>query len=136
MFIFTYFLLILGGNAVSSGSKVNSNTNHYANDEGGKVVNSAEVDYVNRAKRAASATPSGPLASLAAIGCDENGCFIPTEENALPPIVIENDEGGCDFVYKNVSNNNELVQRLKEEPLKFALQKNFYVFVKIVTCKF
>lgn len=68
-------------------------------------------------------------------GCDEHGCFIPTTEGSLPPIVIYKDESGCDFDYKDVINNNDLVKRLQNETLKFAVQKNFFVFVKIVNCK-
>ncbi|XP_013119149.2 zinc finger FYVE domain-containing protein 9 [Stomoxys calcitrans] len=68
-------------------------------------------------------------------GCDDNGCFIPDTEGSLPPIVITKDETGCDFDYKDVVNNYDLVLRLQKETLKFAVQKNFFVFVKIVNLK-
>ncbi|KAL9921740.1 smad anchor for receptor activation [Glossina fuscipes fuscipes] len=69
-------------------------------------------------------------------GCDELGCFIPAENDySLPPIVLFRDESGCDFDYKDVVNNYELLLRLQKETLKFALQKNFFVYVKIVNLK-
>lgn len=69
-------------------------------------------------------------------GCDDNGCFIPEAKDSLPPIVVTKDEAGCDFDYKDVVNNYDLVKRLQNETLKFAVQNNFFVFVKIVHCKY
>uniref|UniRef100_T1PEC1 FYVE-type domain-containing protein n=1 Tax=Musca domestica TaxID=7370 RepID=T1PEC1_MUSDO len=68
-------------------------------------------------------------------GCDDNGCFIPEAKDSLPPIVVTKDEAGCDFDYKDVVNNYDLVKRLQNETLKFAVQNNFFVFVKIVHLK-
>ncbi|XP_073812365.1 smad anchor for receptor activation [Musca autumnalis] len=68
-------------------------------------------------------------------GCDDDGCFIPEAKDSLPPIVVTKDETGCDFDYKDVANNYDLVKRLQNETLKFAVQKNFFVFVKIVSLK-
>uniref|UniRef100_A0A1A9X3W2 FYVE-type domain-containing protein n=1 Tax=Glossina brevipalpis TaxID=37001 RepID=A0A1A9X3W2_9MUSC len=69
-------------------------------------------------------------------GCDEHGCFIPIEsDHSLPPIILFRDESGCDFDYKDVINNYELLLRLQKETLKFAVQKNFFVYVKIVNLK-
>lgn len=69
-------------------------------------------------------------------GCDEHGCFIPAADDALPPIVAAKDESGCDYDYKDVTNNYDLVKRLQNETLKFAVQKNFFVFAKIVNRKY
>ncbi|KNC31156.1 hypothetical protein FF38_13972 [Lucilia cuprina] len=68
-------------------------------------------------------------------GSDDHGCFIPATQGTLPPIVIAKDESGCDYDYKDVVNNYDLVKRLQNETLKFAVQKNFFVFVKIVNLK-
>lgn len=73
---------------------------------------------------------------LPSSGCDENGCFIPKgDSNSLPPIYLRKDESNCDFDYKEVGNNQELVKRLQSETLRFALEKNFFVDVKILNCK-
>ncbi|CAD7015197.1 unnamed protein product [Ceratitis capitata] len=73
---------------------------------------------------------------LPSSGCDENGCFIPKgDSNSLPPIYLRKDESNCDFDYKEVGNNQELVKRLQSETLRFALEKNFFVDVKILNLK-
>lgn len=69
-------------------------------------------------------------------GSDENGCFIPPgDNNTLPPIYVRKDESNCDFDFKEVQNNQELVARLRNETLRFALEKNFFVDVKILNLK-
>lgn len=60
---------------------------------------------------------------------EKNNSFIPEQPNELPPILIKESE------YKYVDNNLMLLQRLRQEELKFAINKNFYVTVKIVTCE-
>lgn len=60
---------------------------------------------------------------------EKNNSYIPEPANELPPILIKESE------YKYVDNNLLLIQRLRQEELKFAITKNFYVTVKIVTCK-
>ncbi|XP_067631089.1 zinc finger FYVE domain-containing protein 16 [Eurosta solidaginis] len=69
-------------------------------------------------------------------GADENGCFIPVGgNNALPPLYVRKGESNCDFDYQDVKNNQELVTRLQSETLRFALEKNFFVDVKILNLK-
>lgn len=66
---------------------------------------------------------------------DAQGCFIPYEETALPPICVASREGStnsCDVEYKEVRNDAELLERLQRETLKFILKNNFYVLVKVV----
>ncbi|XP_070502635.1 zinc finger FYVE domain-containing protein 9 isoform X2 [Chironomus tepperi] len=58
---------------------------------------------------------------------EKNNSYIPEPANELPPILIKESE------YKYVDNNLLLLQRLRQEELKFAITKNFYVTVKIVT---
>lgn len=60
---------------------------------------------------------------------EKNNSFIPEPANDLPPILLKDSE------YKYVDNNLTLLTRLRQEELKFAINKNFYVTVKIVTCK-
>ncbi|XP_034475931.1 zinc finger FYVE domain-containing protein 9 [Drosophila innubila] len=69
---------------------------------------------------------------------DAQGCFIPSEENALPPICVAGREGGnssssnCDVEYKEVRNDPDLLERLQRETLKFIVKNNFFVLVKVV----
>lgn len=66
---------------------------------------------------------------------DAQGCFIPSEENALPPICVAGREGSssnCDVEYKEVRNDPELLERLQHETLKFIVKNNFFVLVKVV----
>ncbi|CAG9807295.1 unnamed protein product [Chironomus riparius] len=58
---------------------------------------------------------------------EKNNSYIPELENELPPILLKESE------YKYVDNNLLLLQRLRQEELKFVITKNFYVTVKIVT---
>ncbi|XP_041447795.1 zinc finger FYVE domain-containing protein 9-like [Drosophila obscura] len=64
---------------------------------------------------------------------DAHGCYLPVEENALPPICVGGKEAGsCDVDYKVVRNDGDLLERLQHETLKFILKNNFYVLVKII----
>ncbi|XP_055372116.1 zinc finger FYVE domain-containing protein 9 isoform X2 [Condylostylus longicornis] len=66
--------------------------------------------------------------------CDENNSYIPKEVNALPPI-YEKIAKTYEYDYIEVANNNSLIERLQKECVKFAVQRNFYVYVKIVKLK-
>lgn len=69
-------------------------------------------------------------------GINENtGSFIPIDEGSLPPMVLPKDNSSTEFEYRTVLNTPDLVLRLKDETLKFALEKNLFVFVRIVQCK-
>ncbi|KPU76042.1 uncharacterized protein Dana_GF12817, isoform C [Drosophila ananassae] len=61
---------------------------------------------------------------------DSQGCYLPPEENGLPPICITLKDGEVD--YKVVRNDGSLLERLQNETLKFIVKNNFYVLVKIV----
>lgn len=61
---------------------------------------------------------------------EKTNSFIPETTNELPPILLKESE------FKFVDNNLSLVQRLRQEELKFAINKNFFVTVKIVTREF
>lgn len=64
---------------------------------------------------------------------DGTGCYIPTTgENSLPPIMITKKN---EKQYQEVANNADLIKRLQSESLKFVIQNNFFVFVKISYCK-
>ncbi|XP_034134571.1 zinc finger FYVE domain-containing protein 9 isoform X2 [Drosophila guanche] len=65
---------------------------------------------------------------------DAQGCYLPVEEHALPPICVASKEaaGNCDVDYKEVRNDGDLLERLQHETLKFILKNNFYVLVKII----
>lgn len=58
---------------------------------------------------------------------EKTNSFIPETANELPPVLLKE----CEF--KFVDNNLALLQRLRQEELKFAINKNFFVTVKIVT---
>lgn len=60
---------------------------------------------------------------------EKTNSFIPETANELPPVLMKESE------FKFVDNNLPLLQRLRQEELKFAINKNFYVTVKIVTRK-
>ncbi|XP_043947667.1 zinc finger FYVE domain-containing protein 9 [Drosophila biarmipes] len=62
---------------------------------------------------------------------DAQGCYLPPEENGLPPICITSKEGG-EVDYKVVRNDGSLLERLQNETLKFIIKNNFFVLVKIV----
>lgn len=61
---------------------------------------------------------------------EKTNSFIPEATNDLPPILLKESE------FKFLDNNLSLVQRLRQEELKFAINKNFFVTVKIVTREF
>ncbi|XP_030382863.1 zinc finger FYVE domain-containing protein 9 [Scaptodrosophila lebanonensis] len=64
---------------------------------------------------------------------DAQGCFIPYDEHGLPPICLPSREAtNCDFEYKDVRNDAELLDRLQRETLKFIVKNNFFVLVKII----
>ncbi|XP_036331337.1 zinc finger FYVE domain-containing protein 9 [Rhagoletis pomonella] len=91
------------------------------------VTNSSKVPDAVSAMRSKRLPPSGS---------DENGCFIPPgDNNSLPPIYVRKDENSCDFEYKDVLNNQDLVARLQSETIRFALEKNLFVDVKILNLK-
>ncbi|KAH8246560.1 hypothetical protein KR038_009760 [Drosophila bunnanda] len=62
---------------------------------------------------------------------DSQGCYLPAEENGLPPICISSKEGS-EVDYKVVRNDNSLLERLQNETLKFIVKNNFFVLVKVV----
>ncbi|KAH8348700.1 hypothetical protein KR084_009944 [Drosophila pseudotakahashii] len=62
---------------------------------------------------------------------DAQGCYLPPEENGLPPICLTSKEGG-EVDYKVVRNDGSLLERLQNETLKFIIKNNFFVLVKIV----
>lgn len=59
---------------------------------------------------------------------DGKGSYISSGEHTLPPIVITNKS---EKSYQEVTNNADLITRLQSETLKFVLQKNLFVLVKI-----
>lgn len=61
-----------------------------------------------------------------------NDSFIPTDVNALPPIYTAT-RTECQFI--DASNDSQLIATLQNETLTFAVQRNFYVIVRIVKCK-
>lgn len=66
---------------------------------------------------------------------DAQGCYLPPEENGLPPICISSKEGG-EVDYKVVRNDGSLLDRLQNETLKFIIKNNFFVLVKIVNSQY
>ncbi|XP_044248895.1 zinc finger FYVE domain-containing protein 9 [Drosophila takahashii] len=62
---------------------------------------------------------------------DSQGCYLPPEENGLPPICLTSKECG-EVDYKVVRNDGSLLERLQNETLKFIIKNNFFVLVKIV----
>lgn len=55
-----------------------------------------------------------------------------TPDSKLPPIC---NSTRTEFKYAEVNNNEQLIERLHNQQLKFMIQRNFYVLVKIVNCK-
>lgn len=56
-------------------------------------------------------------------------CYIPLNgEHTLPPIIITKKS---EKSFQEVKNNADLIKRLQSESLKFVIQNNFFVFVKI-----
>lgn len=54
-----------------------------------------------------------------------------TPDSRLPPICVST---RTEFKYAEVTNNEQLIERLQAQQLKFMIQRNFYVLVKIVKC--
>lgn len=73
-------------------------------------------------------TPEKPKLNFPKIN-EKNNSYIPEAANELPPILVKD----CEFKY--VDNNLTLFHRLRQEELKFAINKNFFVITKIVTCE-
>jgi len=84
-----------------------------------------DEEFGTSASRASYEKPKFNLPSIN----EKNNSYIPDPANELPPILFKESE------YKYVDNNLLLLQRLRQEELKFAITKNFYVTVKVVTCK-
>lgn len=61
-----------------------------------------------------------------------NDSFIPSEVNALPPIYTAT---RTEFQFIDTTNDGQLIATLQNETLTFAVQRNFYVMVRIVKCK-
>lgn len=85
------------------------------------------TDFDTSTSRAASSEKS-KFSSLPTLN-EKNNSFIPETANELPPILFKDSE------YKYVDNNLTLLQRLRQEELKFVINKNFFITVKIVTCE-
>lgn len=60
------------------------------------------------------------------------GKDISATDNLLPPICISS---RTEFKYTEVVNNDQLIERLKKDELKFIVQRNFYICVKIIKRK-
>lgn len=56
-----------------------------------------------------------------------------TPDSKLPPICVST---RTEFKYSEVSNNEQLIERLQTQQLKFMIQRNFYVLVKIINCEY
>lgn len=55
------------------------------------------------------------------------------QDSLLPPICVST---RTEFKFIEVANNAELIERLQTETLKFIIQRNFYVLVKVVQCSY
>lgn len=55
-----------------------------------------------------------------------------TNDVTLPPICLST---RTEFKYAEVTNNEQLIERLQKQQLKFMIQRNFYVLVKLVKCR-
>lgn len=55
-------------------------------------------------------------------------------DTTLPPICIS--VSRTEYKFTDVSNNIQLIERLKNEQLKFIIQRNFYVLVKVIKRKY
>lgn len=62
----------------------------------------------------------------------DNKSYIPKKENALPPIYTQTK---TEYKFTDVTNDAALITRLHTETLRFAVQRNFYVLLKIVKRK-
>lgn len=61
-------------------------------------------------------------------------CYIDRKPNTLPPIYVQ--ENITEYKYVDVANDTALFEKLKNSVLKFSIQRNFYVFCKIVKCNY
>ncbi len=64
---------------------------------------------------------------------ERNKSFIPSSGDLLPPIKLPIK---TEHKYVDVTNDEALIERLKTDELKFAVQKNFYVICKVIKCKY
>lgn len=55
------------------------------------------------------------------------------QDSLLPPICVST---RTEFKFMEVANNADLIERLQTETLKFIIQRNFYVLVKVVQCSY
>lgn len=53
-------------------------------------------------------------------------------DSSLPPICVST---RTEFKYTEIQNNEQLIDRLQNQQLKFMIQRNFYVLVKIMKRK-
>lgn len=63
----------------------------------------------------------------------QTNSYIPIDDDLLPPIYTSTK---TEFKFTEIANNIDLINRLKNETLKFAIQRNFFVLVKIIKCKY
>lgn len=61
-----------------------------------------------------------------------NNSFIPGKENQLPPVYSQMKTA---YKFMDVVNDKMLLDRLETETLMFAVQRNFFVYCKIVKCR-
>ena len=87
------------------------------------------TDMDETATGAPSRTPEKPPKFNMPTINEKTSSFIPEAANDLPPVLAKEVE------FKYVENNLPLLQRLRQEQLKFAINRNFFVTVKIVTCE-
>jgi hypothetical protein len=88
------------------------------------------TDLDETATGAPSRTPEKPPKFNMPTINEKTNSFIPEATNELPPVLLKEVE------FSFVDNNLPLLQRLRQEELKFAINKNFFVTVKIVTREF
>lgn len=89
-----------------------------------------EISDVTRVPSGGSTRPEKPPKFNMPPLNKETSSFIPNQDNGLPPVLVR--ESSFDFV----DNNLALLQRLRQEELKFAVNQNFFVTVKVVTREF
>lgn len=97
-------------------------------------TNKTQKPLSNTSSPATVATATTTAISTSSVINDENESYIPKESNSLPPICIISNK--TEFELKEVQNNAQLIERLQNETLKFAIQRNFYVYVRIVKCEY
>lgn len=87
------------------------------------------TDLDETAAASSKSTPEKPPKINMPTLNEKTNSFIPEAGHELPPVLFKEVE------FRFVDNNLALIQRLRQEELKFAINKNFYVTVKIVTRK-